>query len=89
VSGLPPGSYEINVEESGYDTVRTKAQLEGPLLKLVLYLTREMDGSAPKEIHGFVRDLRYQAKAREEYQKEWVPGERTTPRERKPFHKGD
>jgi hypothetical protein len=39
VAGLPLGSYEINVEETGYDTVRTKAQLEGPSLKLVLYMT--------------------------------------------------
>ena len=70
VAGLPPGSYEINVEESGYDTVRTKAQLEGPSLKLVLYLTpAKWSPARQNEYTVSVRDLKIPDKAREEYQK--------------------
>jgi len=70
VAGLPPGSYEINVEESGYDSVRTKAQLEGTSLKLVLYLT-PVKWSPPRQnkYTVSVRDLKIPDKAREEYQK--------------------
>jgi tetratricopeptide (TPR) repeat protein len=70
VAGLPPGSYEINVEESGYDTVRTKAQLEGPSLKLVLYLTpAKWSPARQNEYTVSVHDLKIPDKAREEYQK--------------------
>jgi tetratricopeptide (TPR) repeat protein len=70
VAGLPPGSYEINVEESGYDTVRTKAQLEGPPLKLVLYLTPVKWSPARQNKYTVsVRDLKIPDKAREDYQK--------------------
>ena len=70
VAGLPPGIYEINVEESGYDTVRTKAQLEGPSLKLVLYLTPvKWTEVRQKKYTVSVRDLKIPDKAREEYQK--------------------
>src|SRR6266481_6581607 len=70
VAGLPAGSYEINVEESGYDTVRTKAQLEGPSLNLVLYLTPEKWTEVrQKKYTVSVRELKIPDKAREEYQK--------------------
>jgi tetratricopeptide (TPR) repeat protein len=70
VAGLAPGTYEINVEESGYDTVRTKAQLEGPLLKLVLYLTPAKWFPEHRNKYTVsVRDLKIPDKAREEYQK--------------------
>jgi tetratricopeptide (TPR) repeat protein len=69
VGGLPPGSYEINVEESGYDTARTKAQLEGPSLKLVLYLTPVKWSPAHQNKYTVsVRDLKIPGKARDEYQ---------------------
>jgi Flp pilus assembly protein TadD len=70
VGGLPPGSYEINVEESGYDTVQTKAQLEGPVLKLVLYLTPVKWSPAHQNKYTVsVHDLKIASKARDEYQK--------------------
>jgi tetratricopeptide (TPR) repeat protein len=70
VGGLPPGSYEINVEESGYDAVQTKAQLEGPALKLVLYLTPVKWSQAHQNNYTVsVRDLKIAGKARDEYQK--------------------
>lgn len=73
VAGLPLGSYEINVEESGYDTVRTKAQLEGPSLKLVLYMTPEKwTAASQKKYTVSVRELKIPEKAREEYQKGMV-----------------
>ena len=70
VAGLPPGSYEITVEESGYDTVRTKAQIEGRFLKLVLYLTPVKWSQAHQNKYIVsVRDLKIPGKARGEYQK--------------------
>jgi len=70
VAGLPLGSYEINVEETGYDTVRTKAQLEGPSLKLVLYMTPvKWTAASQKKYTVSVRELKIPEKAREEYQK--------------------
>ena len=69
VAGLPPNSYEINVEESGFDPVRTKEQLEGPSLKLILYL-RPVRWTAPQQSKYTVsvRELKIPEKAREEYQ---------------------
>ena len=70
VGGLPPGSYEINVEESGYDTVQTKAQLEGPSLKIVLYLTpAKWTEARQRKYTVSVRELKIPDKARGEYQK--------------------
>jgi tetratricopeptide (TPR) repeat protein len=73
VAGLPLGSYEINVEETGYDTVRTKAQLEGPSLKLVLYMTPvKWTAASQKKYTVSVRELKIPEKAREEYQRGMV-----------------
>ncbi len=70
VAGLPAGSYEINVEESGYDTVRTKAQLEGASLKLMIYLAPvKWSPVRPNKYTVSVRDLKIPDKAREEYVK--------------------
>lgn len=70
VAGLAPGTYEISVEESGYQPVRTKAQLDGSSLKLVLYL---MSSTAPqthtKNYSVSVRDLQISGKAHDEYNK--------------------
>jgi tetratricopeptide (TPR) repeat protein len=70
VSGLPAGSYEINIEESGYDTLEAKAQLAGPSLKLELYLTPEK--WTPAHLKNYtvsVRELKIPGKSQEEYQK--------------------
>jgi len=69
-AGLPVGSYEINVEESGYDTVQTKVQLEGTSLKLVLYLSpMQWTEARQKKYTVSVRELKIPEKAREEYLK--------------------
>src|SRR5882762_4860413 len=68
VAGLPAGSYEINVEESGYDSVRTKAQLEGASLKLIIYLTPVKWSPVRNNKYTVsVRDLKIPDKAREEF----------------------
>jgi tetratricopeptide (TPR) repeat protein len=70
VAGLPPGNYDISVEESGFETVRAKAQLEGPSLKLALYLTPvKWSPAHPNRYTVSVRALKIPFKAREEYQK--------------------
>jgi tetratricopeptide (TPR) repeat protein len=70
VSGLAPGTYEIIVEETGYEPVRTKTQLEGSSLKMVLYL---MSSKAPqtrsKSYTVSVRDLKISGKPQDEYKK--------------------
>lgn len=69
-AGLPAGSYEINVEESGYDTVQTKVQLEGAPLNLVLYLSPvKWTEARQKKYTVSVRELKIPDKAREEYLK--------------------
>ena len=70
VRGLPAGTYEVVVEESGYEPVRTKAQLEGSFLKLVLHLTPLKWGHAHRDKYTVsVRDLKIPGKARDDYQK--------------------
>jgi carboxypeptidase family protein/tetratricopeptide repeat protein len=70
VRGLPPGTYEIIVDEPGYESARTSAQLKGPSMKFVLHLK-----SSPllqTRGNGYmvsVRELRIPGKARDEYQK--------------------
>jgi tetratricopeptide (TPR) repeat protein len=70
VPGLAPGTYEISVEETGYEPVRTKAQLDGSFLKVVLYL---MSSTAlqprTKKYSVSVRDLQISGKAHDEYNK--------------------
>jgi Tfp pilus assembly protein PilF len=68
LNGVPVGSYEISVEESGYDSVRTKAQLEGASLKLLVYL-RPLKWTTVQQSKYTVsvRELKIPEKAREEY----------------------
>jgi tetratricopeptide (TPR) repeat protein len=70
VRSLPLSTYEIIVEEPGYEPSRTSAQLTGPSSELVLYLspskfsqTRRNDGTVS------VRELKIPSKARNEFQK--------------------
>jgi tetratricopeptide (TPR) repeat protein len=69
VEGLPPSSYEIKVEESGFDPVQTKERLDGPSLKLLLYLRPVKWAPAQQGKYTVsVRELKIPVKAREEYQ---------------------
>jgi len=70
VRGLPPGTYEIAVDEPGYESARTSAQLEGPSAELVIYLRP----STPVETRRngdlvSVRELKIPGKAQGEFRK--------------------
>ncbi len=70
VRSLPPSTYEIVVEEPGYQPAETSAQLDGSSSKLVLYL----NSSGPAQAVGnndtvSARELRIPEKARSEYEK--------------------
>jgi tetratricopeptide (TPR) repeat protein len=70
VSGLAPGAYEIVVEETGYEPVRTKAQLDGSSLNLVVYLmTLKVPQPHSNRYTVSVRDLKISDKAHQEYNK--------------------
>ena len=70
VAGLPAGTYDIVVEESGFESVRTKARLDGHSLKLVLHLFASKALQARRSNYTVsVRDLKIPGKARDEYQK--------------------
>jgi tetratricopeptide (TPR) repeat protein len=70
VSGLPAGTYEIVVEESGYEPLQTKAQVDGASLKLVLQLKLSQWLQARRNRYTVsVRELKIPSKARDEFQK--------------------
>jgi tetratricopeptide (TPR) repeat protein len=70
VGGLPAGTYEIVVEESGYEPLQTNAQLAGAPLKLVLHLKLAQWLQARRNRYTVsVRDLKIPSKARMELQK--------------------
>lgn len=67
---LPPGTYDLVVEEAGYEPLRTKVQLDGSSPKLVLYLksTNHLQALRKSSVVS-VRELKIPGKARDEYQK--------------------
>jgi tetratricopeptide (TPR) repeat protein len=70
VRNLPAGTYEIVVEESGYEPLQTKAQLESSSLKLVLHLKLSQWLQARRSRYTVsVRELKIPSKAREELRK--------------------
>ena len=70
VRGLPAGTYEIDVEEPGYESARSSAQLNGPSAELVIYLRSSNAGDARRNIETVsVRELKIPFKAQQEYQK--------------------
>jgi tetratricopeptide (TPR) repeat protein len=68
--GLPPGTYEVVVEQPGYESLQTKAQFEGSPVKLVLHL---MATKISQPFRGkytvSVEELKIPDKARNEYRK--------------------
>jgi tetratricopeptide (TPR) repeat protein len=70
VRGLPPGAYEVAVEEDGYEPVRTNVQLDGPPVKVALYLKATVPAPISRKKYTVsVRELRIPDKARDEYKK--------------------
>jgi len=70
VRGLPSGTYEISIEEQGYQPFRSTAQFDGSSLKLELHLISFAPPPAPPNANTVsVRELMIPGKAKEEYRK--------------------
>lgn len=68
--GLPPGTYEVVVEQPGYESLQTKAQFEGSPLKLVLHLmTSKIAQPFRSNYTVSVQELKIPDQARNEYRK--------------------
>jgi tetratricopeptide (TPR) repeat protein len=69
IQNLPRGTYDIAVDEEGYEAAQTSALLDGPSAKLVVYLRSK---SGPIRQSGYtvsVRELRIPGKAQDEMRK--------------------
>jgi tetratricopeptide (TPR) repeat protein len=69
VQNLPRGTYDIAVDEDGYEAAQTSAQLDGPSSKLVLYLKSKSGAIRQSGYTVSVRELKIPGKARNEFQK--------------------
>ena len=69
VQNLPRGTYEIAVDEEGYEAAQTIAQLDGPSSKLVLYLKSKSGAIRQSAYTVSVRELKIPGRARDELQK--------------------
>jgi len=70
VRSLPRSTYEIVVDEPGYEPAQTNAQLEGSSSKLVLYLNPSNPGRNERNNYTVsARELRIPGKALNEYKK--------------------
>lgn len=70
VRGLVPGVYEVSVEEAGYETLRTKVQLDDPSLKIELHLISSQSSQTLRNAYTVsVRQLKIPDKAKAEYRK--------------------
>lgn len=69
VQNLPRGTYDIAVEEQGYETTQTSAQLDGTSSKLVLYLKPKPAAPYQSRYMVSVRELKIPGKARSELEK--------------------
>jgi len=70
VRSLPPSTYEIMVDEPGYEPAQTSAKLDGASSKLVLYLNSPH--TMQTERNGYTvsaRELKIPGKARREFEK--------------------
>jgi len=69
VRSLPPSTYEIVVDEPGYEPAQTSARLEGASSKLVLYLDSPSAVQAVRSTYSVsTRELKIPGKARHEYE---------------------
>src|SRR6202040_377562 len=70
VRSLPPSTYEIVVDEPGYEQAQTSTQLDGSSSELVLYLKSSSVPRTPLDSYAVsVRELKIPGKARREYEK--------------------
>jgi tetratricopeptide (TPR) repeat protein len=67
---LPPSTYEIVVDEPGYEPAQISTQLDGSSSELVVYLTSSSMPQTPRDSHMIsARELKIPGKARHEYEK--------------------
>ncbi len=69
IQGLPAGTYEVSIEEQGYQPYRSTAQFDGSTLKLELHLSSIMPPSSSSANTVSVRELAIPGKAKDEYRK--------------------
>jgi tetratricopeptide (TPR) repeat protein len=70
VRSLPPSTYEIVVDEPGYEPAETSARLDGSSSKLVLYLNSPHAAQTERNSYTIsARELKISGKARNEYAK--------------------
>lgn len=70
VRGLVSGEYEVSVEEAGYETLRSKVQLDEPSKKIELHLISSQSSQTLRNAYTVsVRELKIPDKARAEYRK--------------------
>jgi len=70
VRGLPRGTYDIVVDEPGYEPAQTSAQTDGASSQLVLYVKSSSVPQTPRDSYSVsARELRIPGKARREFEK--------------------
>jgi tetratricopeptide (TPR) repeat protein len=69
VQNLPRGTYDIAVDEEGYEAAQISAQLDGPSAKLVVYLKSRSGAIRPGRYTVSVRELKIPGKAQDEFRK--------------------
>jgi|ERR1700722_2099143 len=69
VRNLPHGTYDIAVDEEGYEAAQTSAQLDGPSAKLVVYLKSRSGPIRQGRYTVSVRELKIPRKAKDEFEK--------------------
>lgn len=70
VPHLPHGTYEVAVEEEGYEVAHTSTQLDGPSSKLVVYLRSAKLTQSQKTTYTVsMRELKIPGKAQSEFNK--------------------
>jgi tetratricopeptide (TPR) repeat protein len=70
VRSLPPSTYEIVVDEPGYEPAQTSARLDGASSKLVLYLNSPSTAQTERNSYTVsARELKIPGKARREFEK--------------------
>jgi tetratricopeptide (TPR) repeat protein len=69
-SALPQGTYEISIEEQGFEPFHSTAQFDGPSLKLELHITSSTPSRAPESPYTVsARELKIPGKAHDEFNK--------------------
>src|SRR6202158_531375 len=70
VKSLPPSTYEIVVDEPGYEQAQTSTQLDGSSSELVVYLKSSNMPQTPRDSYTVsARELNIPGKAQREYEK--------------------